>query len=347
MTTPRLWARCIRGLEEVVADEVLESLHSSAVVVGPRDLEFDSEDLDRAVALRTVDDTFVLAGAVDGVGRARVGLHRLGSETLALPVAETVALQTSRLATRPLSIGVTASFLGKRNFTRFDVENSVGVALSRVLELPYRSRRDAQPAAQQLEWRVHVVDDTARIGLRIADVPLHRRSYKRFAPAGTTHPPLAAAMVRLASLARGGVVWDPTCGAGTIPIEAALAHRTVRSCGSDVDPIKTAGAVDNARAASVNCDFICADATRLPLRDASVSAVIGNLPWGRQTSARSALDAVFALREGRRVLQQNGSVVLVAEDATVGDESDGLNLVTELGLSLMGAHPMLRVWRAT
>ena len=52
--------------------------------------------------------------------------------------------------------------------------------------------------------------------------PLHKRGYRPQAGAAPLRETLAAAMVRLARPREDVLFWDPFCGSGTIPIEAAL-----------------------------------------------------------------------------------------------------------------------------
>jgi tRNA G10 N-methylase Trm11 len=96
---------------------------------------------------------------------------------------------------------------------------------------------------------------------------------------GSVHPPLARALALLA----GEAFADPFCGAGTIPIEGALAG--LRTRGSDLDPRAVEAARANATAAGVRVPFHVADATRLD----GVDCIVTNPPWGRSLRAVSAV----------------------------------------------------------
>ena len=84
--------------------------------------------------------------------------------------------------------------------------------------------------------RVAVRDGAVAAALRIAARPLHRRDWKLDTGPGTLHPPMAAALARLASPEPGRTVLDPFCGDGTIAIETALAFPEVRVVAHDLDP---------------------------------------------------------------------------------------------------------------
>jgi 23S rRNA G2445 N2-methylase RlmL len=79
----------------------------------------------------------------------------------------------------------------------------------------------------------------------MADRPLHRRAYKRATVAGTLHPPLAAAMVRLAGVRPEHTLLDPCCGAGTLLAEARLAGAGARLVAIGCDQMALAAATLN------------------------------------------------------------------------------------------------------
>ena len=152
-------------------------------------------------------------------------------------------------------------------------------------------------------------------------------------------------MVRLARVPAGTILWDPTCGAGTIPIEARLHRSEIEAGGSDIDVAMARSARRNVAAASVECPIVVADAAWLPLRAGSVGALVANLPWGRQAASRGGLDGVaHLLRIADDVVENRGSVTVLAEERAL-PRSPSFELVEELPLALMGARPLLRVWR--
>jgi 23S rRNA G2445 N2-methylase RlmL len=237
------------------------------------------------------------------------------------------------------TLDVSASVLGRRAFNRYDLEDAAGTVLSRRLGMPYRSRRaDARPPAGGLSWRLTVLDDRVTVALRIPGRPLHRRSYKAASVPGTLHPPLAAAMLRVAEIGAGHVLLDPCCGAGTLPIEAAgVAGRVL---GSDVDLSAVAASVANGRGAGVT--WSAADAGALPVRDGSVDRVVVNPPWARQVAPRGRLAARpdRLWREVGRVLAPGGRIVALLPDPR---PPAGLVVLRAMPVSLFGAHPVVTV----
>jgi hypothetical protein len=157
------------------------------------------------LGLATADDVFVIVGETGGIGRARADLQRLRC-AVATADLDRVLRVRERSGGLPgaRTLDVSASVLGRRAFNRYDLEDTAGEVLAGRLGLPYRSRRaGARPPAEGLSWRVTVVDDRATLALRIPARPLHRRPYKAASVPGTLHPPLAAAMLRVARSVRG------------------------------------------------------------------------------------------------------------------------------------------------
>jgi tRNA (guanine6-N2)-methyltransferase len=279
-------ARTLRGLEWIAAAEVQATIGPPRIEHGHRELRF-SAPLEPVLEVGTVDDAFVVAGAVEGIARSREALARL---------AETeVDLERFReLLGRGGSFDVVGSFVGKRNYSRFEIEDALGSALEASSGWTYLSRSGGEPARGALSLRVHVVESEATIAVRIAEVPLHRRAYRVASRPGALHPPLARALALLAGLRPGLTLADPFCGTGTIPIEARLACPELRASGSDRDPDAVEAARRNAEAAGVELELEVRDAADLP----PAERVATNPPWGlavRRSGARLEFDAERAV----------------------------------------------------
>jgi 23S rRNA G2445 N2-methylase RlmL len=241
-----LLARTLRGIEWIARDEVRSCLGIDRVELGHRELRFSlPEPVPELLELGTVDDVFEVLAEVDGVTRRRESLARFAS--LDLGVATT--------------FDVTASFLGKRNYSRFELEDAVAASVGGMRVV----RRG------KVSLRVHVVGEVATVAARIAERPLHRRAYRIATVPGSLHPPLARALAHLA----GEPFVDPFCGAGTIPIEGRLAGLATR--GSDIDP----RAIEDARrnAVGLSVPFRVADAAEL----GPVDCLVTNPPWARRS----------------------------------------------------------------
>lgn len=344
----RLVARTVRGVEAVAAQEiagvgVVESL-------GHREVWFSAVPGPAVLGLRCVDDVFLVAAVVSGIGRARADLRLLTAAMASVDVRGVVSSLDAFGVGRVWStVDVSGSFLGRRNFTRYDVEDAVGEPVAAALGVAYHGRRGGRvPPAGGLSWRVMVAGDRAVVGLRVGSRPLHRRGYRRVSRPGALHPPVAAAMVRLAGLTGrvGSRVVDPFCGTGTIAIEAAHLPTASAVLGVDVEPAAIAAAVANTPTAesatagpaaggpvSGRVGWAVGDAGRLPVASGSVDLVVGNPPWGRQVAVVGEVERFWG--EVRRVLVPGGRAVLLVHDADLR----GLPVVDRRPVSLFGAWP--------
>ncbi|MFI0418304.1 TRM11 family SAM-dependent methyltransferase [Spongiactinospora sp. 9N601] len=230
------------GLETAVAREVLGERLGTVTWIGHREVRFIGSAAG-STGLRTADDAFLLAATMPDIGRGRDALGalaRLAGQVAGIDAAGHAGVEVS------------ASFLGRRNFSRYDAEDAAGAALAVRLGVPYHSRRDGTPPPPGYgAWRLTLDGTDATLMLRVAPRPLHRRAYKRHTVPGTLHPPVAAAMARLADIRPGDVVADPCCGAGTLLIEAARLQPDAVPRGYDLDPTALHAARANASAAGL------------------------------------------------------------------------------------------------
>src|SRR5215472_13915954 len=184
-----LVARCVRGIEWLCAAELAGFEGASVERVGHRLVEWRAPLGRDLLTAGTVDDLFVLAASLTGAGRHRAALDGLREQAAAI---EADPLLEAVLALRPLPPGaafeVVASFLGPRNYNRFDIERAVGESLAAALGrrfLPGPIEADGHPP---LSWRVHLFDGGGFLGLRLASAPLHRRPYRASSLEGAIHP---------------------------------------------------------------------------------------------------------------------------------------------------------------
>ncbi|WP_329429842.1 methyltransferase domain-containing protein [Streptosporangium sp. NBC_01495] len=325
MTAARLVARCVHGLESTVAAEILQLGLGTVTHLGHREVHFRTfRTGPRAVGLSTADDVFLLAAQRPDIGTTKRDL------TVLAQLADTVDLGTlMRLREEQGGSGaatgveVSASFLGRRTFNRYDAEDAVGQTLARRLGIGYHSRRaGAGPPPAHSGWRLTLDGTRATLMLRITDRPLHRRAYKRRSIPGTLHPPLAAAMARMADIHPGHTVLDPCCGAGTLLIEAGLHQPRARFHGFDLASESLRAAEENAAGLPISLDQ--ADAGHLPLPGGGIDRVLCNPPWGGQVAAQGRLSASSShwWAELRRVLAPGGMAVVLLPDA--GDIAAGI-----------------------
>lgn len=196
-------------------------------------------------------------------------------------------------------------------------------------------------AKYQLQFSI--MNDRVQLYLDTSGPGLHKRGYRANANEAPLRETLAAAMVMLTRYRGRDFVWDPFCGSGTIPIEAALIARNkapgmyrrfsgesfpwlpasvwgeVRAeakdkefqgnyqiLGSDNDPKCVSLAMANARKAGVEnvAKFQDGDATKMSLPSDS-GILICNPPYGqRMLEQKSAQQLYTAL--GRHLRYADG-----------------------------------------
>ncbi|GAA1573379.1 hypothetical protein GCM10009804_32490 [Kribbella hippodromi] len=332
MSSALVLVRAVSGLEWVVAEEVAAAGHR-VVEVSKRQVVVEGM-IERPP--RVADDLFVVQGSAPDPGRPKNGL--VGAVRAAL-----------RSAPEPGgAFAVSASFVGERNFNRYDVEDLVGERIARLVGGQYHSRRGGVvPPDDRAEWRVVLDGKTLWIALRPYAVPLHRRVWRQRTVPGSLHPPVAAAMARLARLAPGQGVLDPFCGAGTVLLEAQSLEPGASYVGVDRERAAIAAArVNGARLGGSGISWRVGDSRRTPagrLRarpatdpvGGSFDRIVSNPPWGVRVDAA---DLPAALRRWRDVLRPGGLVValLMAEQVP-----RGWRVLDRYEVAVAGRHPVI------
>ena len=137
-----LIARCVRGLEWILADEIAGGSGPAGLRLAQRQVSFTVPRLSRRLlALRTADDLFLEVGTATGVGHTRAALPVLAARLGQLDLAGSLAaLPDIRELPDKLTFDVVASLAGQRNYNRFAVEDTAGAALAPALGGRYVSR---------------------------------------------------------------------------------------------------------------------------------------------------------------------------------------------------------------
>jgi 23S rRNA G2445 N2-methylase RlmL len=207
---------------------------------------------------------------------------------------------------------VTASFLGKRNYSRYDLEEALGRPLATRLGLEFvDSRTSAMPST--LGVRLHLIDHRGILGSSVAELPFHRRTWRVHTLPGLLHPPLAAAMALLADLHPGQVVYDPFAGTGTVLIEAGLRCQGLVLSGVDVDAGTIAIANDHAKRAGVTVAFALGDSAQPNVSIIEADRVLSNPPWGKTVTARGLQTSIAVIQAMVQHLRVSGRLVAVAD----------------------------------
>jgi tRNA (guanine6-N2)-methyltransferase len=335
-----VFALTTRGLEAVSAREMAALPGVTVTQTAYRRITARGDQLSALLKLRTVDDVYLDLATWTPVLHTRDELANLGTHAGELELdraRETVATQ------RPVSttprFSVTASFVGQRNYSADEIKTSIAESIAAKVGWNYTpDDREAE-----INLRIFIEHETAYVGLRLGERPLHERDYKVAERPGSLKPSVAAAMLRLADVKAGMQLLDPCCGAGTILIEGALMGADAR--GGDLDSAAVDAARANAAAAGVSLWLEQWDARALPLAGETVDCIVTNLPWGRQVAVDDELSAFYSAvcRRMGRVLRLGGRIAVLT-NAPQLLHFQGLKRLESVEISLFGQKPTITVF---
>ena len=196
-----------------------------------------------------------------------------------------------------------------------------------------------------VKFQLHftILNDQVTLSLDTSGQGLHKRGYRAIGNDAPLHETLAAGMIQLTRYRGREFFWDPFCGSGTIPIEAALIainrapglnrhfaaeefpwmpegiweevkteakdhefHGDYRILGSDSDPKCVSLAMANARKAGVGklITFKDGDATKMSLpSDAGI--LVCNPPYGERMMEQNEAKRLYQAL-GRHLKFANG-----------------------------------------
>ncbi|MEV3935765.1 methyltransferase domain-containing protein [Glycomyces sp. NPDC049804] len=333
------FASTVNGLEHLAAAELTE-LGCQVDSIRKRQVLLTTPKPCMADLPRTVDDLLIQIVRTADPGPTKADLQRL---PLLLDAADLRPIKSDFDHGDPV-LTVSASMIGRRTYNRHDLEDAIGSFLSERLGAQFATRRGGlRPPAGAAEWRAVLSPEGLLLGYRGRRPPLHRRAWKTASVPGTLHPPVAAAMARLAGMEAGMTVLDPCCGAGTILVEARDLTPGAGFIGSDLNPEALTAAARNAQHLT-GIAFAESDAARLPIPTGGIDRIVTNPAWGRQVAMPRRFPAL--LTEWRRVIADDGRLVcLVPPEFLCHFEAErsGWRVIERHQLSLSGQHPVIAV----
>ena len=297
--------RCRPGLEPILASELSfeQSPHFEAMsgrVVAT--LTTRPNELYRARTF--VDFAFVLPRVT----------QRGDSDVV--PVAEALGAPLAKRIFETLTTG-TARFRlswdgsGKRRGETWSLAEALATKGSKLVNDPTHSHwdvavRKSGPRSLSIELTPNVVDP--RFTYRTHDVP------------ASSHPTVAAALVRFAGLADDDVVWDPFVGSGLELCERTIAGRFAQLIGTDIDEDALDAARANLGSLDVKAVLQRADARTFDPRRVTgparggLTAVITNPPMGQRSRAGDDIGQLLVdvMTRAAESLRKGGRLVLVS-----------------------------------
>ena len=319
MDTMRFAVPCLFGLEGLVGDELRRMDMQDVSVENGRVLfSGGKRELAKAnICLRTGERILLLLGQF----KART-FEELFQGVLALPLEDYIPKEGQ--------FPVKGHSLGSQLASVPDCQAIVKKAASRRLGEKYGVSWLPE-TGEKYQLQFSIMQDLVTVYLDTSGVGLHKRGYRAVGNDAPLRETLAAAMVQLTKYRGREFFWDPMCGSGTIPIEAALIAKNqapgvnrrfaaekfawmeesiwadVRSeardkefrgdyhiLGSDNDPKCVSLSMANARKAGVGnlIEFKDGDATKLSL-PAQNGILVCNPPYGERMLERQSAQRLY------------------------------------------------------
>lgn len=187
--------------------------------------------------------------------------------------------------------------------------------------------------------------------VRLGPRPLATRAWRVCNLEGALNGPVAHAMALLSAPAAHDTVLNIACGSGTLLIERLLLGPARRAIGCDTSPAAIACAQANVAAAGLGgrCELTDWDARSLPLPAASVSVILGDLPFGHLVGSHAENLALYPalLAEATRVARPGARCVLISHELRLLEgllaEQNAWNVVQRLRVDVGGLKPQITV----
>jgi putative N6-adenine-specific DNA methylase len=192
-----------KGAEKFSVDEILEISSVKINYVGNGFIIFEIDDLDKLKNLAYKGQSFL---------RVLELIDDFVSENL----FDDLIVKSSFIKLKG-SFRVKCTRKGKHNFTSSDIESKIG-------EIIINSNSDCNVDLCNPETVVHIYinDNKCYICKDLCIYDLSKRDYKIFIHPASIKGTLAYLMIKMSGYDKKGILVDPFCGSGTIPIEAAL-----------------------------------------------------------------------------------------------------------------------------
>ena len=316
-------ATCLFGLEKFVGEEIDRlGLSRISTIDGRVTFRGEPKDICRLnLNLRCAERIFILVGSFST--DTPNPFESLFEGTKSLPFEEYIGANDtftvnghsvkSRLTSIPACQGVVQKAIAARLASKYG-----------------KSWFDGDGCRYAVEF--FLLNNEATLMIDTSGVALHKRGYRPESNAAPLRETLAAALCKLARPREDVLFWDPMCGSGTIPIEAALIarnaapggrrrfaaeafawcdgkvwdevreeakakefHGKYQILGSDNDPKCVSLAMANARKAGVGdiLRFADGDATKMDL-PAQSGILIGNPPYGQRMLEQQSAQRLYA-----------------------------------------------------
>ena len=221
--TYKMLAKTFKGLEEVLAQELIE-LGANDVLIERRAVSFrgDKALLYRAnLCLRTASRVLVILQSE----KLKVKGERSKPDDLLYESVKRIDWSRYMDVDTTFAIDATVYSETFRN-SRF-VTYRTKDAIADYWQERAGKRPNVKVSDPDLYINIHVADETVTVSLDSSGESLHKRGYRVATTEAPINEALAAGMLLMAGWKGQCDFYDPMCGSGTLPIEAALIARNI------------------------------------------------------------------------------------------------------------------------
>ena len=218
-------AKTFKGLEEVLAQELI-ALGANNVQIGRRAVSFTG---DKAMLYRANFCLRTALRVLEEIKQASLRLSPKGKsmkpEDQLYEIAKSIEWSKYMKVDSTFAIDATVYSESLRN-SRF-VTYRVKDAIADYWSEKAGKRPNVEVNNPDLRINVHIANEQVTVSLDSSGESLHKRGYRVATTEAPINEVLAAGMLLLAGWNGQSDFYDPMCGSGTIPIEAALIARNI------------------------------------------------------------------------------------------------------------------------
>ena len=312
----------VPGLEKLATRELTTAFGESGAEVLETLKQFDERtslllftwpgDPADLLELTLFEDVFAVVVDRQGITGDRAALAVIQKLTAGSGLEEAVRIANILLPgnRKKPTFRVIARKSGEHAYRRTDLRTATEQAV--------QSRNPSWILAEDARFEIwtQLVQDRLIVGLRLSDETMRQRTYKTISLPASLKPTVARAMVMLSRPADDDVFLDPMCGVGTILLERAHAGRYAKLEGGDIDPQAVAATQTNFGQRHKPYEIREWNARDLPFADGEISAIVSNLPFGKQIGSRADNQVLYPalIKEWTRVLKPGGRMVLLTSE---------------------------------
>lgn len=208
-------ATCLFGLESLLGEEI-DALGYKRIETIDGRVRFEGDETAAArcnIWLRTAERLFIEIGRTPAYT-----FDDLFEGVRAMPWEDYVGRDDAF----PVSGHSVKSLLSSIPAIQSVVQKAIAERLKSAYEISW-----CPANAVKMSIEFFILKDQASLLLDLSGTALHKRGYRPVANAAPLRETLAAALVKISRPREDLLFWDPMCGSGTIPIEAAMIMQNI------------------------------------------------------------------------------------------------------------------------